>query len=77
MPYNRPMIIADLPYAHETAAGANKVAFFNPNSANDLVEKILKLVNGEERLFQSIPQLNISEPKTSSWKELFYKLLGE
>lgn len=76
-PYNRPMIIADLPYAHETAAGANKVVFFDPNSANDLVEKILKLINGEEEIFQSIPQLNISEPKTSSWKELFYKLLGE
>src|SRR5690606_29875052 len=27
---NRPMLLADLPYAHDTAAGSKQVAFFDP-----------------------------------------------
>ncbi len=43
-PTGKPMLLADLPYAHETAAGCRKVAFFNPESPADLADKMEALL---------------------------------
>ena len=34
------MLLADLPYAHETAAGASQVCFFNPSDPKELKERM-------------------------------------
>ena len=43
-PTGKPMLLADLPYAHETAAGCLKVAFFDPENPSDLADKMEALL---------------------------------
>ena len=75
IPYDKPMLVADLEYAHETTAGVQKVGFFNPNSAQDLADKMLLLINGEQSFLKYCHKLRIEEPCVSSWEELFELLL--
>lgn len=75
-PYNKPMIVSDLPYAHESVAGASMVSFFNPDSAEELANQIESLVNGNASFFHSIPDIKLKEPRTESWEELFRVLLN-
>jgi len=73
--YNKPMILADLPYAHETAAGAKIVSYFNPDSAQDLSNKMRMALNGELTLFNDEPLIHYKEPFANDWKDLFNILL--
>lgn len=75
-PYGKPMIVADLPYAHETVAGASKVCFFNPDSAEELSKAMMSVINGDFAVFKSVPEMVSKEPKSGSWEELFKLLLG-
>lgn len=72
----KPMLLSDLPYAHETSAGCPKVAFFNPEDPADLMEKMEKLVEGDESILQSVPKKPIEPPVAYSWEELFGQLLN-
>lgn len=74
-PYNRPMIVSDLPYAHESVAGAEKVRFFNPDDAKDLASAMEAVAENDFSGFNSIPQLAIEYPSTNTWEELFDFLL--
>ena len=71
----KPMLLSDLPYAHETSAGCQRVAFFNPEDPADLMEKMEKLVKGDESILQSVPKKPIGPPVAYSWEELFGQLL--
>lgn len=73
---DKPMLLADLPYAHETAAGASKVGFFNPNDPMELKNRMKDLLKNDISALESVPKLEIEEPKADSWKELFEILLG-
>lgn len=73
--YNRPMIIADLPYAHETAAGASCVAYFNPQSSRELADIMADVISDNHRRFHASPLIDIGEPKADSWCDLFNILL--
>ena len=74
-PYNRPMIVADLPYAHESVAGATKVRFFNPDNAAELATCMKSVVSGDLTSFCAVPYNDTDFPATNSWKELFELLL--
>ena len=73
---DKPMLLADLPYAHETSAGASKVAFFNPNDPVELKNRMKDLLENNISALEAVPKLEIEEPKADSWKELFEILLG-
>lgn len=73
---DKPMLLADLPYAHETAAGASKVGFFNPNDPVELKNRMKDLLKNDISALEAVPKLEIQEPKADSWKELFEILLG-
>ena len=75
MAFDKPMLIADLPYAHETAAGAKYVAFFNPDTPKMLADRMGEVINGDLFNFSSVPLVNIELPHVTSWKMLFDKLL--
>lgn len=75
MDYNRPMILADLPYAHETAAGANFVSFFDPYSAAQLADRMVDVINCNIGKFKIVPVMNLQKPKADSWAELFSVIL--
>ena len=76
IPYKKRMLISDLPYAHEAAAGAEKVAFFNPYDAEDLANKMFKVLHHDNSIFSSVPLNHIDAPVAYSWTSLLNILLG-
>jgi glycosyltransferase involved in cell wall biosynthesis len=72
----KPMLLADLPYAHETAAGSKRTAFFNPFDPHDLKDKMLRLIKGDSSFLLKIDQKEISAPIANTWAELFKILLN-
>ena len=75
--YDKPMLLADLPYAHETAAGAKYVDFFNPESSEELANKMEKIINKNFSSLRKQPLINYDEPYANNWKELFSILLTD
>jgi glycosyltransferase involved in cell wall biosynthesis len=73
--YNKPMILADLPYAYETASGCGKLAFFNPDDPQELADKMKKLVRGDESFLITTERNRVPFPVAGSWQELFNILL--
>lgn len=73
---NKPMLLSDLPYAHETASGASKVCFFNPSDPKELKERMKELIQDKCVALAPVPKLNVEEPEADSWKELFEILLS-
>lgn len=72
----KPMLLADLPYAHETTAGATRVCFFNPFDPKELKERMKELIQDKCVALAPVPKLEIEEPKAESWEELFEILLS-
>lgn len=75
LPTGKPIIVSDLPFAHETTAGAEKVAFFDPKSAHTLKEEMKKVLFGDLSSFSPVQSKNIPSPVTCSWEEIFRILL--
>jgi glycosyltransferase involved in cell wall biosynthesis len=76
LPTGKPMILADLPYAHETAAGAKEVAFFPVSDAGALADLMQAAAEGRNDIFRSVPQPDIKPPYARSWEALFNLLLS-
>lgn len=74
--YNKPMIIADLPYAHETASSSSFVSFFNPNKPSELALLMKDLINNNLLRFHEVKQKDIIHPFADSWGSLFDILLS-
>ena len=72
---DKPMLLSDLPYAHETAAGALQVCFFNPNDPIELKNRMMEMVENNCTALKSVPKQIIEEPKAESWEKLFEVLL--
>lgn len=73
--FGKPMLLADLPYAHETSAGSGQTAFFDPQRADLLKKQMKRLIEGDTSFLKEVPQQTIAEPATHSWKDLFEILL--
>mgnify|MGYP002621669893 CR=1 FL=1 len=64
------MILADLPYAHEAANGAESVAFFEPDSVEQLAALMKTVILGDDSGF-SKNEVPLPEPPfCKSWKDL-------
>ena len=76
MVYDKPMILADLPYAHETAAGSRQTAFFpaeDPRRLADLMEQVID--RHLSPAFSPLSTLPTRPPYAPSWPALFSQLL--
>ena len=71
----KPMLLADLPYTHETAAGSKQTAFFALNDADGLKDYMRRLVSHDTSFLSAVPELDIEPPQSSTWGELFDILL--
>lgn len=74
--FGKPMLLADLPYAHETSAGSRQTAFFSPQGVGELKEQMRRLVSGDSSFLSAVP--NRREDVIGhihTWKELFDLLL--
>ena len=75
--YDKPMLLADLPYAYEAAAGCRRVSFFNPGNAEELASKMMALIKGNQEILETVSPKSLKEPLVRSWEELFDTLLSE
>lgn len=75
--FNKPMLLADLPYAHETSAGCSQVAFFPANDPQALMSLMKRLIQGDRSMLSPNPQKEIPQPTAKNWQELFDHLLQE
>lgn len=74
-PTGAPMILADLPYAHETAAGGRQVAFFNPENPTELKDLMLNIVEGDCQCFKALPDITYEQPYTTDWLQTIETLI--
>lgn len=73
--FEKPMLLADLPYAHETASGCAKVSFFNPDSPMELSAKMEAMIQGHTTELIHAKTIQPESPLATSWTELFTYLL--
>ena len=74
--FGKPLLAADLPYAHETAAGYERVRFFDRDDPDALADLMMQAANGEA-IFHEVPEAVIEQPYARNWPELWTILLGE
>lgn len=75
--FDKPMLLADLPYAHETAAGAKQVAFFDPNNPEELAAGMRKLITQQTNFLHEVDALTIEQPLSDNWGDLFNILIRD
>lgn len=63
------ILIADLPYAHETVGAYDRVMFFDANNPMSLASRMQDAVEGKG--FQTHVAAEINEPFARNWTELF------
>ena len=68
------MLVADLPYAHETVGTYDKVIFFNSSKADELAYLMEKEIR-QENTYQNIVEKKVMQPFARSWKELLELIL--
>ncbi len=74
--FGKPILAADLPYAHETTAGYKQVRFFDPADAEQLADLMEKAATGQP-IFAEVPEATIEEPYARNWSELWTLLLQD
>lgn len=72
----KPILAADLPYAHETLAGYAPVHFFAPTDGAGLGRAMLQFMQGTLPL-QGAPATVPPAPFAPDWASLFHLLLGD
>ncbi|MCT7487106.1 glycosyltransferase [Aliarcobacter cryaerophilus] len=74
--FNKPMILADLQFSHETIGEYDKVSFFNSNDSFELAKK-MKMFLENSLIFKYHRVEKPSQPFAENWYELFKILLKE
>lgn len=74
---SKPMLLADLPYAHETAAGSQQTAFFDPDKPEALAKLMNELIKGNTAAFRPVPPVVVPEPIARDWATLFRIMMEE
>jgi glycosyltransferase involved in cell wall biosynthesis len=70
----RPILAANLEYAHETVGSYQHARFFDPNDPETLSQNMLSVINGSF-IPDKHKHLKPNQPFAKSWKELFDFLL--
>ncbi len=72
--FQKPLLLADLEYAHETLGDYNKVNFFAPDNPQQLA-LLMKNIISKKSNFEITKQQTVNPPFTQNWQELFDILL--
>jgi len=76
LPTGKPMILSDRPYAHETAAGAARVAFFPVMDAAALSGRMQDVLEEKWEAFGPVEVSAPASPYVPDWASLFDCLLS-
>lgn len=74
--YDKPMFLANLPYAKEACGAYEKVSFFDENSAPDLAKLITEFVEGNHKFQGNTSPFDTSKD-LHNWKEVFQYILTD
>jgi hypothetical protein len=76
--YGKKMILADLPYAYESASVAEHVAFFDPMNEKQLAGIMKSVINNQStHIFKQVSQLKVEQPYCKNWEDLLSKIIHE
>ncbi|MFP5207916.1 MAG: glycosyltransferase [Acidobacteriota bacterium] len=75
-PWGKPILAADLPYAHETIGDYEQAAFFSPSDAEELSRLMADAIEGKS-VFKRVTAQPAAEPFAANWDELWKLLLEE
>lgn len=73
--YEKPMLLADLPYAHDTGAGSKAISFFDADDAKTLAAQMKALIKGDHSFLKEVRKEPLQEPFSLGWEDMFNKLL--
>lgn len=73
--FKKKLILADLPYAHETLGNYENVFFFNSSSPQELASKMESVIKEKNINFDGNVCEKIEQPYCNNWKELFEIIL--
>ncbi|WP_196803125.1 glycosyltransferase [Butyrivibrio sp. MC2013] len=72
----KPMILADLPYAHETVGAYDKTAFCDVDAPKKLAELMESVINKED-IFRPVSEMKHCDFYYTSWEQLMYVITNE
>lgn len=72
----KPLLVADLPYAHETVGTYDRISFFDPLNPDQLAELMEDYLRGTLR-FLTHEQPPIAQPFAANWEALLRLVVGE
>ncbi|MGG7035217.1 MAG: glycosyltransferase [Flavobacterium sp.] len=75
--FNKPMIVADLPYAKETVGMYGKAKFFAPSDAKLLANYMKMFIISGEIQFDKTKVIEYPKPYVQDWEELLLLLLSK
>lgn len=74
--YHLPMLVADLPYAHETVGNYGKVCFFDVDNTQQLADLMYSAFSGNS-VFSEATYKHTSQNVIYSWKDVIELVLSE
>jgi glycosyltransferase involved in cell wall biosynthesis len=74
--YNKPMFLANLPYAKEACGDYEKVTFFDENNPSDLAKLITEFVEGNPTFQGNTSPFDTSKD-LHNWNEVFQYILTD
>ena len=75
--FRKPMFVADMAYAKETAAGCNQVSFFDPTNPKLLASLMRKFIDGEHIDYKCLDEVKYDGLYSETWKGMFDILLDK
>jgi len=75
--YNKPVLVADLPYARETVGRYSKAKFFSPSDVDQLAAFMKIIIENEIGNYDSTTPVIYPDPYAENWDKLFDILLRE
>lgn len=71
--FNKPLLVSELPYAHETVGEYDKVNFINPHDNREWANKMKSIITGAPA-FKSVSMTTPEAPYAQNWRELLLLL---
>jgi glycosyltransferase involved in cell wall biosynthesis len=73
--FDKPMIVADLPYAKETVGMYDKAVFFNPHDASALANSMKEVILSKTLSFSKTEKIIYPKPYVENWEKLWVLMI--